>query len=178
MEVSIFARNVDVTPRLQEYVERKVGKLDRYLPGIDEVRVDLKVENTRNAAQRQVAQLTLRARETILRTEEHSDDMFTSIDAVLDKMYRQIARFKGKRQDRWQAVGEPVPIEEPVEEVTGEIVRVKRFELRPMTTEEAIEQMGLLGHHFYVFLNAENNAVNVVYQRDDGNFGLLQPEIP
>ncbi len=177
MEVSIFARNTEVTPRLQEYVERKVGKLDRYLPGIEEVRVDLKVENTRNAAQRQVAQLTVHARETILRTEEHANDMFTSIDAAVDKMYRQIARFKGKRHDRWQATAEPLPIEEPIEEPTGEIVRVKRFELRPMTSEEAIEQMALLGHHFYVFLNAENNSVNVVYQRDDGDFGLLQPEI-
>lgn len=177
MEVSIVTRNIDITPRLQEYVERKVGKLDRYLPGIDEARVDLRVENTRSAAQRQVAQLTIRTRDTILRTEERTSDIFTSIDAVLDKMYRQIARFKGKRQDRWQALGEPVPIEEPLEEPVGEIVRVKRFELRPMSPDEAIEQMLLLGHRFYVFLNAENNSVNVVYQRDDGNFGLLQPEI-
>ena len=177
MAVSIFARNMEVTQRLQEYVERKMGKLDRFLPEIDEVRVDLKVENSRSAAQRQVAQLTVRARDRILRAEERTNDMFTSIDAVLDKMYRQIARFKGKRQDRWQALGEPVPIEEPVEEAVGEIVRVKQFELRPMTPDEAIEQMMLLGHLFYVFLNSENNTVSVVYQRDDGNFGLLLPEI-
>jgi ribosome hibernation promoting factor len=177
MEVSIFVRNMEMTPRLQEYVERKVGKLDHFLTDIDEARVDLKVENSKSAAQRQVAQLTVRARDRILRAEERTNDMFTSIDAVLDKMYRQIARFKGKRQDRWQAMGEPVPIEEPVEEATGEIVRVKQFELRPMTADEAIEQMTLLGHHFYVFLNSENNRVNVVYLRDDGNFGLLQPEI-
>ena len=177
MAVSIFARNMEVTQRLQEYVERKMGKLDRFLPEIDEVRVDLKVENSRSAAQRQVAQLTVRARDRILRAEERTNDMFTSIDAVLDKMYRQIARFKGKRQDRWQALGEPVPIEEPVEEAVGEIVRVKQFELRPMTPDEAIEQMTLLGHLFYVFLNSENNTVSVVYQRDDGNFGLLLPEI-
>ena len=177
MDVSIFARNMEVTPRLREYVQKKIGKLDRYLPDVDEARVDLKVENARSAAQRQVAQLTVRARNTILRAEERTDDMFTSIDAVLDKMYRQIARYKGKRQDRWQAVAEPLPIEEPVEEPVGQIVRVKRFELRPMTAEEAIEQMTLLGHRFYVFLNADNNAVNVVYQRDDGDYGLLQPEI-
>jgi len=177
VEVSIFARNMEVTPRLREYVERKVGKLDRYLPSIDEARVDLTVENTRSADHRQVAQLTVRVRGTILRAEERAQDMFTSIDTVLDKMYRQVARYKGRRRDRWQAVAEALPIEEPLEEPEGEIVRIKRFEVRPMTQEEAIEQMELLGHHFYVFLNADENAINVVYKRDDGNYGLLQPEL-
>ena len=173
MEVSIFARNMEVTPRLREYIEKKVGKLDRYLPWIDEARVDLTMENTRSAAHRQVAQLTVHVRGTILRAEERTGDMFASIDAVLDKMYRQIARYKGKRQDRWHAAAaEELPIEEPVEEPEGEIVRVKRFEVRPMLPEEAIEQMELLGHHFYVFLNAEENSINVVYKRNDGNYGL------
>lgn len=176
MEVSIFARNMEMTPRLREYVKRKVGKLDRYLPLVDEARVELKVENTRSANHRQVAQLTVRARGTILRAEERTNDMFASIDAVLDKMYRQIARYKGKRQNRWHAAVEELPIEESVEEPVGEIVRVKRFEIRPMSPAEAIEQMELLGHRFYVFLNADEDAVNVVYRRDDGNYGLLQPE--
>ena len=176
MEVSIFARNLEMTPRLSEYVEQKVGKLDRYLPWIDDARIDLTVENTRSAAHRQVAQLTVRVRGTILRAEERTQDMFASIDAVLDKMYRQIARYKGKRQDRWQAAAEVLPIEEPVEEAGGEIVRVKRFDVRPMAPEEAIEQMELLGHSFYVFLNADEDAINVVYRREDGNYGLLQPE--
>jgi len=177
VEVSIFARNIEVTPRLREHVERKVEKLDRYLPSIDEARVDLAVENTRSAAHRQVAQLTVRVHGTILRTEERTHDIFASIDAVLDKMYRQIARYKGKRQDRWQATTEALPVEEPAEETGGEIVRVKRFEVRPMAPEEAIEQMELLGHRFYLFLNADENAINVVYRRDDGNYGLLQPEL-
>lgn len=176
MEVSIFARNLEMTPRLSEYVEQKVGKLDRYLPWIDDARIDLTVENTRSAAHRQVAQLTVRVRGTILRAEERTQDMFASIDAVLDKMYRQIARYKGKRQDRWQAAADVLPIEEPVEETGGEIVRVKRFDVRPMAPEEAIEQMELLGHSFYVFLNADEDAINVVYRREDGNYGLLQPE--
>jgi putative sigma-54 modulation protein len=176
MEVSIFARNMEVTPRLSEYVEQKVGKLDRYLPWIDDARIDLTVENTRSAAHRQVAQLTVRSRGTILRAEERTQDMFASIDAVLDKMYRQIARYKGKRQGRWQTAIEVLPIEETAEEAVGEIVRVKRFDVRPMAPEEAIEQMELLGHSFYIFLNADEDAINVVYRRDDGNYGLLQPE--
>jgi len=180
VEVSIFARNMEVTSRVSEYVERKVGKLDRYLPSIDEARLDLAVENTRNAAHSQVAQLTVRVRGKILRAEERTQDMFASIDAVLDKMYRQIARYKGKRQDRFHAASEvlPLPVEvEMAEEAGGEIVRVKRFEVLPMPPEEAIEQMELLGHHFYVFLNLEEDAVNVVYKRNDGDYGLLQPEL-
>jgi len=177
MEISIFARNMEMTPRLGEYVERKVEKLDRYLSSIDEARVDLTVENTRSASHRQVAQLTVRVRGTILRAEERTGDMFASIDAVLDKMYRQIARYKGRRRNRWQATAEELPIEEPVEETEWEIVRVKRFEVRPMTPEEAIEQMELLGHRFYIFLNADEGAINLVYRRDDGNYGLLQPEL-
>jgi len=179
MEVSISTRNLDTTPRLQEYVERKVNRLDRYLPDIDEAQVDLKVENARSAAHRQVAQLTIRTTHgTILRAEERAADMFMSIDAVMDKMYRQMARYKGKRQDRWQAIPEPLPLaEEAAEETVGEIVRLKRFQVRPMTPEEAIEQMALLGHEFYVFLNADESALNVLYLRDDGNYGLLQPEL-
>ncbi len=177
MDVSIYAKNLEVTPRLREHVERKVGKLDRYLPSIDEARVDLAVEKTRSANDGQVAQLTVRARGTILRAEERSQDIFTSIDTVMDKMYRQIARYKGRRQDRWHAAVDELPIEEPVESTEGEIVRIKRFELRPMGREEAIEQMELLGHHFYVFLDVDEDAINVVYKRKDGNYGLLQPEI-
>jgi putative sigma-54 modulation protein len=177
MEVSIFARNMEVTPRLGEYVERKVEKLDRYLPSIDEARVDLTIENTRSASHRQVAQLTVRVRGTILRAEERTGDMFASIDAVLDKMYRQIARYKGRRRNRGQATAEELHVEEQVGEAEGEIVRVKRFEVRPMTPEEAIEQMELLGHRFFIFLDADEGTINVVYRRNDGNYGLLQPEL-
>ena len=177
MEVSIFARNMEVTPRLREYVEQKAEKLDRYLPSIEDTRFDLKVENTRSAGHRQVAQLTVRMRGTILRAEERTGDMFASIDSVMDKMYRRIARYKGKRQSRRREPVEELPIEELWEEPEGEIVRIKRFEVRPMLPEEAIEQMELLGHHFFIFLNADEDAINVVYKRDDSNYGLLQPEL-
>lgn len=178
MEVSIFTRNMEVTPRLREYVEQKAEKLDRYLPSIEDARFDLKVENTRSAAQRQVAQLTVRMRGTILRVEEHTGDMFASIDMAMDKMYRQVARYKGKRQkNRWRVAVEELPIEEPLEETEGEIVRTKRFEMRPMSSAEAVEQMELLGHHFFIFMNADEEAINVVYKRHDGDYGLLQPEI-
>jgi putative sigma-54 modulation protein len=182
MEIQLFARNMALTPRLQEYVEKKVGKLSRYLPNITDVRVDLSVENTRSSAQRQVAQLTIRTPRVMLRAEERASDMFTAIDAAIDKMRRQITRYKTRRQDRWQRVeGEEEEWEEtslsPEEAISGKVVRVKRFEMVPMTPEEAIEQMELLGHQFFVFLNAEEGGINVIYRRQNGDYGLIIPEL-
>jgi len=180
MEVTIHGRNFQVTPRMQEYIEGKVARLDRYLGTISTVRVDLAVENTRSAGDSQVAQFTVHSKKTILRAEERSDDIFASIDAVLDKLQRQIERYKGKRQQRLRGgeTATDVEIEELEEQPRGEIARVKRFEVWPMNVEEAIEQMELLGHDFFIFYNAEDAAINVIYRRQGGNYGLLQPEIP
>lgn len=180
MEVTIRGRNFEVTPRLQEYVELKVARLDRYLGTIDQVRVDLAIENTRSHADSQVAQFTVHSKRAILRAEERTDDMFASIDAVMDKIHRQIERYKGKRQQRIRSGETDVDalVEEPEEVPAGEVVRVKRFEVLPMGVEEAIEQMELLGHDFFLFYNADEAAVNLVYRRRGGNYGLLQPEVP
>jgi ribosome hibernation promoting factor len=182
MEVTIRGRNVEVTPRLQEYVEKKVGKLDRYLPTIDEAHMDLSVEKTRSAQDRQVAQLTVRSKGSILRAEEHNHDLFTAIDAVMDKMYRQIGRYKGKHKDRArfgaeEIGGEEVPVQVEPQETPGRIVRTKRFPMVSVNPDEAIEQMELLGHDFYVFFNTEAGAISVLYRRKDGNYGLIQPEM-
>lgn len=182
MELSIKGKNVEVTDRLQEYVEKKMGKLDRYLPSISEVWVELTVEETKAAQDRQVCQVTVRSNGTILRAEERSDDIFTSIDIVLDKMYRQIARYKGKRKNRWRGSNvppEPLPVEyeEEFEEEPSPIVRYKRFAMVPMAPEEAVEQMELLGHDFYVFFNADEGQINVLYRRKDGTYGVIQPEL-
>lgn len=183
MELTIKGKNVEVTDRLRDYVHNKIGRLDRYLPSIDEAWVELSVEGTKAAQDRQVCQVTVRSNGTILRAEERSDDMFASIDSVLDKMYRQIARYKGKRQNRWRGAGvtmEPLPIqfeEAEVEEEEASIVRTKRFAMTPMHPEEAVEQMELLGHDFFVFFNAEEGQINVLYRRKEGDYGLLQPEL-
>jgi len=182
MELTIKGKNVEITDRLQDYVERKIGKLDRYLPTIGEAWVELTVEGTRAAQHRQVCQVTVRSNGTILRAEERSDDMFNSIDTALDKMYRQIARYKGKRKNRWRGAGmtvEPLPLEFEEEEFEEEasIVRTKRFSMTPMLPEEAVEQMELLGHDFFVFFNADEGQVNVLYRRKEGDYGLLQPEL-
>ena len=182
MELQITGRNMDVTQRLDDYVQRKAGKLDRYMPNISSARMDLSVENTKSAADRQVAQLTIRSdRGVILRTEERTGDMFTSIDTVVDKMYRQIARYKGKRQ-RARRETPPEDLGLPIETVAfdeeeGQVVRTKRFSVAPMVQEEAVEQMELLGHDFFVFYNADEEGINVLYCRKDGNYGLLIPEL-
>jgi putative sigma-54 modulation protein len=184
MELQILANNIDLTPRLRDYVEKKTARLDRYLPSLSAIQVELAMENTRSAVQRHVAEITIRdERGTILRAEERNSDMFAAIDAVVDKLYRQIERYRGKRRRKTRGkgeeleMGEPLPI--PAEAVDDEqpIVRRKRFALHPMSPEEAVDQMELLGHDFYVFFNLEDAAVNVLYRRRDGTFGLLQPEM-
>ena len=185
MKLTIQAHNVELTDWLQQYVDKKIGKLDRYLPDIDEARVELREEQTRSAADRAIAQVTIRSRRTILRAEERSGDMFASIDAVTEKLERRIERFKGKNARNSKravvqanAVAEEVAIPALEEEPdVSRIVRTKRFELQPMDPDEAIEQMELLGHDFYLFINADNGGVNVVYRRRDDNFGLLLPEL-
>lgn len=182
MELIIKGKNFEVTDRLRDYVHKKINRLDRYLPTITEAWVELSVEGTKAAQDRQVCQVTVRSNGTILRAEERSDDMFSAIDTVLDKMYRQIARYKGKRKNRWRGAGmtaEPLPIEleEEAEEEAHTIVRTKRFPMTPMHAEEAVEQMELLGHDFFVFFNADEGQINVLYRRKDGDYGLLQPEL-
>jgi putative sigma-54 modulation protein len=163
-------------------VQKKVGKLDRYLSNIANAQVELSKRTAKSASDRHAVQVTLHTTSgTILRAEERSGDMFASIDTVLDKIQHQITRYKGKRHEsRTRA---PARLPEPLSEDTEEaeetdllVVRRKTFSVRPMSEEEAIEQMELLGHDFFVFINARSETFNVVYRRNDGGYGLLEPE--
>jgi len=178
VQIVITGKNLEVTDRLRSYVERKVNKLDRFLPNIAEARVELSVRSTRSAKDRHAVQLTLRADSMVLRAEERSSDMQTSIDAALDKMFRQIERYKGKRRrTRGRAQTAEPMVDEQEPESEDEIVRVKRFQMYPMDVEEAIEQMELLQHDFFVFFDVATNGFGVVYRRRDGGYGLLLPEL-
>lgn len=191
MQLSITGRNVDVTDYTREYVEKKMHRVERHLPGMSEARVELASESTKGAGERLVAQVTLRAGGKILRGEERAADLFTAVDMVMEKVVRQVDRFKEKRQDRKRrtaglreavdslAVAEaPLPSDEDsVAEEYRPIVKTKRFQTAPMSPEEAIEQMELLGHAFFVFFNGMDGSVNVVYRRNDGAYGLLIPEL-
>ncbi len=188
IEVELFGKNLEITDRIRNYVNKKVSKLDRYLPGIEETRVDLEyIKSARNASDRQVAQITVRGKGFILRSEESSDTMQTAIDTAVDKLQNQINRFKGKhyhgRGDGRSAAevvaaDQAVTAEEATDELGPAITRKKRFILTPMDELEAIEQMRLLGHdNFFVFYNIHSNSVDVVYRRRDGTYGLIQTEV-
>ena len=179
MQLIISGKNLDVSDWLREYVEKKIGKLDRYLPALTEARVELALENTKNVKQSQVVQVTLRTNGTIMRGEERSSDFTVAVDTVAEKLYKQIERYKGKRahaRTQGEKVLQPSNVEPQIPADLPHIVRTKRFRISSMTEEEAIEQMELLGHNFFVFANREHGKINVLYRRNDGNYGLIEPE--
>ncbi|MEW5830767.1 MAG: ribosome-associated translation inhibitor RaiA [Chloroflexota bacterium] len=187
-KLQIFTRNMEMNTRLEDYVSKKGGKLDKFLGNIDETRVDLTyVKTARSITDRNVAQITVRGKGYILRTEERAEDIFAAFDKALDKMQRQIDRYKGKRyrgrgdgRSAAEVIEPPLEAvaEEMAEEEAPEIARRKKFVLIPMTELEAVEQMRLIGHdNFFVFFNMESNAVNVMYRRRDGSYGLIETEV-
>lgn len=183
VEVEIYARNWELTDHLKEYVGKKAAKLDRYLGEIESVRVDLDlVKSARNVKDRHVAQITVRGRKALLRVEESGDDFQKIFDIAIDKMQRQLDRYKGKhargRKDGRSASDVvPAPAENTDEEKLV-IARHKTFDLIPMSEAEALEQMKLLGHdNFFIFYNVETNSINVLYHRRDGTYGLIEPKI-
>ncbi|MCB0106602.1 MAG: ribosome-associated translation inhibitor RaiA [Caldilineaceae bacterium] len=186
MQLTVHGRNVEVNDWIRGYVEKKVDRLERYLPQMKEIRAELTQRDTRSADDRYTAQITVWAGGQILRAEESTSDIFASIDATIDKMAKQVRRFKGRRFDSKRRASAAVSMEaemrdavveeDGAEEATqGQIIRRKEFVLEPMNEEEAVEQMELLGHDFYVFFNPDVNAINVIYRRRDDNYGLLQP---
>jgi len=185
-KIDTLARNMRLTDNTREYVEKKAAKLERYLQEIDEIRVELShVKTARSATDRQVAQITVRGKGFILRTEERTDDIHAAFDTALDKMQRQIERYKGKHyrgRGDGRSAAEVFEEEWPIDDETGEllplIARRKKFELVPMSEDEAIEQMRLLGHdNFFVFFNAEQNSIQVLYRRRNGTYGLIEPVV-
>jgi putative sigma-54 modulation protein len=176
MRITVKGKNVEVSDALQRYAEKKVEKLDRYFHNISEAIVTQSVQRNWH-----IVEVTLEGDGILLRGEERSDNMYASIDQVVAKLESQIKRFKGKLMDRAHP-GEPPkehvaagPAEEG-EEVPA-IVRTKRVTLKPMTPDEAALQMEMLNHDFFIFQNADNDLVSVIYKRHDGNYGLLEPGI-
>lgn len=179
MKYNIRGQNIPVTDALREYVEKKLSRLDKYFeaPITSETNVTLSV--IRNL---HVVEVTIPLPGVMLRAEEKHEDMYASIDLVVDKLERQIRKHKTKinrkfRQDRGLKAlfadnGAAVGIAEDEEEI--ELVRTKRHTLKPMDVEEAILQMNMVGHNFYVFANVDTKEVNVVYKRNDGKYGLIE----
>ena len=192
MELTFRSRHVTVTDSLREYTERKLSRLSRYLPPVDEAVVELKQEGGEKA-RRFVVQLTVNCKGTYLRAEERGPRLLPAIDAAADVLSGQARRYKEKvyhsdkhvkarRAALAEKGAEPKEAEEEREEdgeaeiILGRVVRVKRFPVKPMSEEEAIEQMELLHHDFFLFFDADANTYALLYRRREGDYGLIIPE--
>jgi len=180
MEPYITAKNIVLAPATREYIEKKLGKLNRQLNNITDFKVELAKEKTRSPQQRFVVQATLDSKGTLIRGEERGENLMTAIDKVETVMTRQIERYKGKLYDkgRGNSFARGTSSKEEPEAPTAQtkVVKVKHFTIKPMSVNEAIEQMELLGHDFFLFFNADNTKPNLVYHRKDGAYGLIEPE--
>ncbi|HJX68875.1 MAG TPA: ribosome-associated translation inhibitor RaiA [Dehalococcoidia bacterium] len=180
MKLQIVAKNnVEISETIRAYVEKKVGKLGRYLPTLDEGKVEISREGAKLPEQRFTVQVTLDSRGVWIRAQEKSKDMRTAIDKVVDVLSKRIERHKGKLYDKSRGVSfarQGAAIEEEEIEPPKRVVKTKRFLVKPMPIDEAMNQMELLGHDFFLFVEADTDRLNLLYRRDDGNYGLIEPE--
>ncbi|HET8652664.1 MAG TPA: ribosome-associated translation inhibitor RaiA [Gaiellaceae bacterium] len=177
MRLQVKGKNVEVTDSIREYAEEKLSRLGRQLADPTRVELELAVERNPSISQNHVAEATIWTKGPILRAREASADHKASIDQLVDKLERQVKRYRQKRRPRRSSLPEPGIPEDgvPVEEEPM-IVKSKRFAIKPMSPEEAVLQLELVGHDFFVFQNAETAEVNVVYRRRDGAYGLIEPQ--
>jgi putative sigma-54 modulation protein len=181
LRLQVKGKNLEVSETLYRYAEEKLGKLERHLNDATRLELELTVERNPSIAQSQVAEATIWTKGPILRARESSEDMKASIDMLADKLERQVKRYREKRQRKQVSRHGPHhQHEEEVRPVVADesepvIVKTKQFAVKPMAPEEAVLQLELIGHDFFVFRNAESHEVNVVYRRRDGNYGLIEP---
>ena len=178
MKFTFVEKKVNLPKSLHAYAEKKVGKLERYFKTDSEANQVFSVEKDRNKVE-----LTIRSGSTILRVSESTSDMFASVDAAVTSMERQLRKHKTRlekrlRQDAFERTVDEIStfVPDVVEESEFEVVRTKKFSIKPMAVDEAILQMNLLGHSFYAFKNDETGAFAVVYKRNDGGYGLIEDE--
>jgi putative sigma-54 modulation protein len=183
MEIVVKGRNISVTEALERYAFEKVERVRRFFDdehSVSRAEVELTHERNPSIPEPEVAEATLFINGAVLKAREASVDMYASIDRMSDKLERQVRRYRGRQIDRWhgQLKGhspEPPPEVPEEEEVEARIVRTKQFQMKPMSAGEAVLQMDLLDHDFFVFTSADTGDINVVYRRRDGNYGLIEP---
>ena len=180
MNLQVKGRNLEISDQIRQYAEDKLGKLDRLVNDPTRVELELAVEKNPSIADNQIAEATVWTKGPVLRARESSGDMKASIDQLVDKLERQVKRYRDKRRPRKHdrpesAVPEPDLLERLEEDEATAIVKTKQFAVKPMAPDEAVLQLELVGHDFFVFRNAESDEVNVVYRRRDGNYGLIEP---
>ena len=179
MDLQIAAKNIELTPSLRQYVERKIGKFTRHLPSILESKVEIPAEGTRSPQQRFLVRVTVNPKGTVLHGEERAKDLFTAIDRVANVMTRQLEHFKGKLYEKGRGTspirgkfGESTVTEEATPEI-----QIERPVIKPMSVTDATDQLELSEQDFFLFLNAATKEINLLYRRKDGNYGLIQPEL-
>ena len=197
MDVHIRANGLKVSANMQAFIDRKLSRLDRLAEHVVDAHLELRKETTRGGGEITTAQLTLQTGRHILRSEEQDTETTKAIDAAVDKLVRQVRKFNGKRADRrkrgapdgvspWMvdypaldpevSDGESLAlVDEDSADDHNRLVRTKRFLMKPMIVDEAIDQMELIGHDFFLFQNADEDQLNVLYRRRDGSYGLLAP---
>lgn len=180
MNYNIRGENIEVTPAIREHVEKKIAKLERYFTETPDanVHVNLKVYNDKTSK----VEVTIPMPQLVLRAEETHDDLYAAVDLITDKLERQIRKHKTRVNRKLREKGSTKEMFVTTNDTNNEddheleVVRTKRFDLKPMDSEEAILQMNMLGHSFYVFTSAETNRTNVVYRRKDGRYGLIEAQ--
>jgi putative sigma-54 modulation protein len=180
VRLQVKGKNVEVTDSLKTYAQEKLGKLDKHLNAATRLELELAVERNPSISENQIAEATVWTKGPILRARESSPDMRASIDQLVEKLERQAQRYRDKRRRHGRNHGNgPQMDARPVvpDEESPVIVKTKQFAVKPMTPEEAVLQLELIGHDFFVFQNAETDAVNVVYRRRDSNYGLIEPQL-
>jgi putative sigma-54 modulation protein len=180
MQFQVRGRNLEVSDAIRSYAESKLGKLERQLKD-PRVELELAVERNPSIAANHVAEATIWTKGPVLRAREASSDMRASIDQLVDKLERQVTRYKRQNRDRRRKAAraeshsnDATPVEP--DDAGPLIVKTKQFAVKPLTPEEAVEQLELVGHDFFVFRNADSGDVNVVYRRRDGDYGLIEPQ--
>ncbi|MDR7485639.1 MAG: ribosome-associated translation inhibitor RaiA [Armatimonadota bacterium] len=185
--IRVHGKNIAVTDALRRYLQAKLGRLPRYFDQVQDAQVVLSVARDRNRGHSHAVEVTVWCGGLVLRAEEASEDMYASIDGVAEKLERQIEKYRSRmiekrrldesrRRRRTQQSAEAALRTTAAEEVPPTVVRTKRFPMKPMTVEDAILQMELLGHAFFVFRHAGTEKINVLYRRRDGNFGLIEAD--
>lgn len=177
MELLIKSRNLDLAEEAESYARSKVSKLERHLPNMEEVRVELSREKIKQADKRFVAQVTVSSHGTLLRAQEKAANINAAIDEVVDVLNTQIERFKGKLYRSHRKAPSAIKGLAEEHDETPKISKTKRFPIMSMSPEEAADQMELLGHDFFLFLNDRSDRFGVVYRRDDGTYGVIEPEM-
>ena len=192
MDIRIQAKNIDLNPHAEQYIQKKFERLQRHLPNLDDAKMEVSRTQARATRDRVEAQMTLNIAGYTLRGQDRGVNLFAAVDAVTDVVDRQIRRFKGKVYHSSQArksgrgirdippeaiIEIPDAAEEDVLEEIGQVVRTKRHSMPPMSVEDAILQMEMLGHSFFLFFNMDSDEYNVAYRRRDGDYGVIEPEL-